>query len=95
MSYKPRGSSPRDESTNIPGGGTDKRLIARLIVLAIVVVLAVVFIFQNNERVELRFIVVTVTARAWVGLLVALVLGALLGQAIEALLRRRRRGARR
>jgi uncharacterized integral membrane protein len=94
VSYKPEGSTPFDESTDVPGGGTDKRLIARLVIAAVAVVLAVIFIAQNSERVELSFIFVRVTTRVWVGLLVALVLGALLGQVVEALVRRRRRAAR-
>lgn len=95
MSYKPEGSSRSEESSDVPGGGVDARLIGRLVFALAVVVLAVIFIVQNSERVELRFIFFEVTTRVWVGLVVALVLGALLGQGIEALVRRRRRRAAR
>jgi uncharacterized integral membrane protein len=63
----------------------------RLLVAAAVVVLAILFVVQNNDRVEMSFVFFTVTSRLWVGLLVALVLGALLGQAAEALWERRKR----
>ncbi|HEX6237142.1 MAG TPA: hypothetical protein VFZ68_08105 [Acidimicrobiales bacterium] len=95
MSYKPENSSRSEESTEVPGGGVDARLIARLVFALAVVVLAVIFIAQNSERVELRFVFFDVTTRVWVGLVVALVLGALLGQGIEAVVRRRRRRAAR
>jgi len=48
-------------------------------------------VVQNNDRIELNFLVFEVTTRLWVGLLVTLVLGALLGQAAEVLWARRRR----
>jgi len=91
VSYKPESSSRFEDSTEVPGGGVDARLIARLVVGLAVVVLAVIFVVRNSERVELRFIFFDVTTRVWVGLVVALVLGALLGQGIEAVVRRRRR----
>jgi uncharacterized integral membrane protein len=50
-----------------------------------------VFVVQNSERVETTFLVFSVTTRLWVGLVVALVAGAILGQALEAVWRRRRR----
>ena len=55
------------------------------------VILAILFIVQNSDRVEMSFVFFTVTARLWVGLLVALILGALLGQAVEVLWARRKR----
>lgn len=88
MSYRPESSDvPLEESSD----GHDRRLIMRLLVAAAVVVLAVLFVVQNNDRVEMSFVFFTVTTRLWVGLLVALVLGALLGQAAEALWARRKR----
>jgi uncharacterized integral membrane protein len=71
--------------------GPDRRLITRLVVAAAVVILAILFVVQNNDRVEMSFVFFTVTTRLWVGLLVALVLGALLGQAVEVLWARRKR----
>ena len=88
MSYRPESSDvPLEESSD----GADRRLITRLLVAVAVVVLAILFVVQNNERVEMSFVFFTVTTRLWVGLVVALVLGAVLGQAAEALWERRKR----
>ncbi|HET6834717.1 MAG TPA: hypothetical protein VFH30_12660 [Acidimicrobiales bacterium] len=88
MSYKPEGSDlPLEESSD----GPDLRLIARLLVAAAAVVLAILFVAQNSDRVEMSFVFFDVTTRLWAGLLVALVLGALLGQAAEALWERRKK----
>ena len=88
MAYKPESSDvPLEESSD----GPDLRLITRLLVAAAVVVLAILFVVQNSDRVEMSFVFFDVTARLWVGLLVALILGALLGQAAEALWARRKK----
>ena len=88
MAYRPEGSDlPLDETRQ---GGPETRLIVRVIVAAVAVVLAVLFIVQNSERVETSFVFFDVTARLWVSLVVALILGALLGQAAEALWDRRK-----
>ena len=73
------------------GDGTDARRAGRLALLGIVIVVAAVFIAQNNDRVELDFLVFGVRTRVWVGMLVTLMLGAVLGQAVGVLWRRRRR----
>ena len=87
MSYRPESSDvPLEESSD----GPDRRLITRLVVAAAVVILAILFVVQNSDRVEMSFVFFTVTARLWVGLLVALILGALLGQAVEVLWARRK-----
>jgi uncharacterized integral membrane protein len=88
VSYRPESRDvPLEESSD----GADRRLITRLLVAVAVVVLAILFVVQNNDRVEMSFVFFTVTTRLWVGLVVALVLGALLGQAAEALWERRKR----
>ena len=88
MAYKPdRSDVPLEESSD----GPDLRLIARLLVAVAAVVLAIVFVAQNSDRVETSFVFFDVTTRVWVGLLVALVLGALLGQAAEAMWERRKK----
>jgi uncharacterized integral membrane protein len=46
---------------------------------------------QNNDKVELNFLMFSVSARLWVGLLATLVLGAVLGQGAEVLWERRKR----
>jgi uncharacterized integral membrane protein len=88
VAYRPESSDvPLEQSSD----GPDLRLIARLLVAAAAVVLAILFVMQNSDRVEMSFVFFDVTSRLWVGLLVALVLGALLGQAAEALWERRKR----
>lgn len=88
MAYKPEGSDvPLEESSD----GPDLRLITRLLAALAVVVLAILFIVQNSERVEMSFVFFEVTSRLWVGLLVALVLGALLGRGVQALWARRKK----
>jgi uncharacterized integral membrane protein len=87
VSYRPESSDgPLEESSD----GPDRRLITRLVVGVVVVVLAILFVVQNNDRVQTSFVFFDVTTRLWVGLLVALVLGALLGQAVEVLWARRK-----
>jgi uncharacterized integral membrane protein len=88
VAYRPESSDiPLEESSD----GPDLRLIARLLVAAAAVVLAILFVMQNSDRVEMSFVFFDVTSRLWVGLLVALVLGALLGQAAEVLWERRKK----
>ena len=88
MAYRPeRSDVPLEESSD----GPDRRLITRLVVGSVVVVLAILFVVQNSDRVETTFVFFDVTTRLWVGLVVALILGALLGQAVEALWARRKR----
>jgi lipopolysaccharide assembly protein A len=61
----------------------------RLIIAVVALVLAVVFVVQNTQRVRIHFVFFTVSSRLWIGFIVCLVLGALLGQVL-GLLRRRR-----
>ena len=71
--------------------GLDRRLVTRVVIGLVVVILAVLFVVQNSDRVQTTFVFFDVTTRLWVGLVVALVLGALLGQVVEALWDRRKR----
>lgn len=88
MAYRSdRSDLPLDENRE----GVDKRRAARFAVAGLAILVAVVFMAQNNERVELNFLVFDVTTRLWVGLLATLVLGALLGQGVEVLWQRRKR----
>ncbi|HEX6423906.1 MAG TPA: LapA family protein [Acidimicrobiales bacterium] len=82
----PSGLSPDDGRA-----GADRRRAVRLAVAGVAILVAVLFMAQNNDEVDLNFLVFEVTTRVWVGLLVTLVLGALLGQAVEAMWGRRRR----
>ncbi|HKA84130.1 MAG TPA: hypothetical protein VKD21_09715 [Acidimicrobiales bacterium] len=78
---------PLEESSD----GLDRRLVTRVVIGVLVVVLAILFVVQNSDRVQTTFVFFDVTTRLWVGLVVALVLGALLGQVVEALWARRKR----
>jgi len=88
MAYQPgRSDVPLDDS----GEGLDTRLVIRLVIGAIIVILTILFMVQNNEQVETSFIFFTVETRLWVDLLVAVLLGAVLGQLAEAMWNRRRK----
>ena len=63
---------------------------AALIGFAIVAIVAVIFIFQNSNRVETNFLFLDFNSRVWVAILVAMVLGALLDRLIQIWWRRRR-----
>ncbi len=56
--------------------------VTRLVVGAVAAIYAIIFIVLNTGRVRIHFVFFTVTTRLWVGLLLCLVIGALLGQAI-------------
>lgn len=88
MAYQPgRSDVPLDEG----GDGVDRRLVARLVVAVAAVVFILLFMAQNNDRVETSFVFFTVDTRLWVSLLVAVLLGVVLGQAGEVLWNRRKR----
>jgi uncharacterized integral membrane protein len=88
MAYRPEQSDvPLEETPS----GTDKRRVLRFVLAGLAIVLAVVFMAQNNDKVELNFLGFSVSTRLWVGLLITLVLGALLGQGAEILWERRKR----
>jgi uncharacterized integral membrane protein len=92
VAYEPGRSDP----PGTPGGpvdhdeGVDKRQVTRLVVVGVILLAAVAFVVQNSETVETSFLFFTVETRLWVGLLTALVMGAILGQAVGYLRKRRR-----
>ena len=63
----------------------------RLIALAVVVVILLVFVFQNPEKVRFTLLFFHFTWPAWLMLIVTIVLGFLVGLVTGALLRRRKR----
>jgi uncharacterized integral membrane protein len=75
----------------VTGKGRDRDVAPRAIVALLALIAAVVFIAQNRNRVETTFLFFEGTPRLWVVILVSLILGALLGQAVALLARRRRR----
>ena len=88
MAYDPGRSDVPLKETNEDAEG---RRIGRLVAVAVVVLITIVFIAQNSDRVETTFLFFSVDTRLWVSLLVAVILGALLGQLAEALWARRKR----
>jgi uncharacterized integral membrane protein len=66
------------------GRGLRGRRLTRLILAAIVLIYAVIFIVLNRGKVKIHFVGFTVTSRLWVGFLVCVGLGMVLGLAIGA-----------
>lgn len=73
------------------GSSVRKLISARAIVGLGALVLAVVFIVENNQKVRIHFVFFTAHSRLWVGFIVSLVLGALLGQVFFLFRRNRNR----
>jgi uncharacterized integral membrane protein len=63
--------------------------MTRIVLAGAGVIYAIIFIALNQTRVRMHFVFFTVTVRLWVGFLLCLVLGALLGQAGGVYRRRR------
>lgn len=61
----------------------------RVLLALVALILAVIFTTQNDRHVRIHFVFFTVVSRLWIGFIVCLVLGALLGQAV-GLMRRSR-----
>lgn len=68
----------------------DRGVSPTLIAFVIVAIGAVVFIIQNSDEAQVRFLFFTVTTRVWAGILVALVVGAVLDRLIVIWWRRRK-----
>jgi len=66
---------------------SQSQISPRLVAGAVLVVLLVVFTFENRKQTDIRFIIPVVSAPLWVALLGAAVIGAVAG----ALLSRHRR----
>ena len=62
---------------------------SRMVIAGVSFVLAVIFVLSNNQRVRIHFIFFTVSSRLWIGFIVCLILGGLLGQVLGVLRRRR------
>jgi uncharacterized integral membrane protein len=86
MSYEPGRSDQSLEGDD----GVDKRLVVRLVVAVAVIVLILLFMTQNNDEVDTSFVFFTVQTRLWVSLLVAVLLGVILGQLGQMVWHRRK-----
>jgi uncharacterized integral membrane protein len=71
--------------------GTSRDIAPRLILAGLALLAAVVFVAQNSTHVETKFLFLDFNARLWVVIVVSLLLGALLGQAVGLLRRRRKK----
>jgi uncharacterized integral membrane protein len=69
----------------------DPRL-TKLIVAGVVLLYGIIFIVLNRDKVRTHFVFFTVTSRLWVGFLVCVVLGVLLGYGVGIYRRRRTAG---
>ncbi len=83
----------RRRAERVPASRSLKARRTQIAAGLVALVLAIIFIVENNEKVRIHFIFFTVHSRLWVGFLVSLVLGAILGQAFLAF--RKKRQARR
>jgi uncharacterized integral membrane protein len=72
-----------------PQAGEQKGYQTRLIIFAVVALAAIVFVAQNREKVTIHFLFLDITARVWIGFVICLALGALLGALIGRWWRRR------
>jgi uncharacterized integral membrane protein len=68
-------------------------VLTRVIVGAVALIYGIIFIALNRGRVRIHFLFFTVNSRVWVGFLVCLALGALLGRALAMYRQRHSRPA--
>jgi uncharacterized integral membrane protein len=69
--------------------GVDKRQVARLVGIGVIVLATLAFIIQNNDKVETTFVFFTVEASLWVSLVVAIALGVVIGMLVPVIRRHR------
>jgi uncharacterized integral membrane protein len=80
------------DSSAVSGAkGKDRDVPARLIIGVLALALAVVFVVQNRDEVETNFLFLHGSQPLWFLIVINLVLGALLGQGVQALWERRKR----
>jgi uncharacterized integral membrane protein len=90
------GGVPPPDSRVTPGGWrnldepSSNKTQYQLIALGVFVVLAVLFVALNSRKVETRFIVFSVTTPLWVGLIVNLAVGVVVGWFLHVWFARRR-----
>ena len=74
-----------------PSGGGDTQVNWRVIVGIVVLVLSIVFILQNTQEVNIDFLFFDFKVGMWFGLLLAFVLGAIVGWGLHLAWRRRKK----
>jgi uncharacterized integral membrane protein len=84
------GRAPKAGKTDHTGKKDWQKDIApRLAVALVALAAAIIFVVQNSNRVETTFLFFDGRARLWIVILVSVVLGAALGQAVGLMHRRR------
>ena len=76
---------------NGPAPTTRRSLSPELIGAAVLAVILLIFVVQNDEDVKVSWVVFSKRASLWTVILVSAVLGYLIGQLVEFALKRRRR----
>lgn len=71
--------------------GMASATIIKFVVLGVVLLLILVFILQNTEEVHFDFLFWGFSVSLWIMFVITLVVGALLGMAVSAMLRVRKR----
>lgn len=74
----------------VDGDGGSRGFSPTLLGLIAVAIIAAVFIVQNSERVEVRFLFFSPRTRIWVAIAVAILLGVVLDRLFATWWRRRR-----
>jgi len=83
-----RWPEPRGRST---AQGREGPPIGPIVAIVVIVAAAIIFVTQNRDRTRFNFLFVHTNSRTWVLILVAFVLGAVVGILGAAAIRRRRR----
>jgi uncharacterized integral membrane protein len=82
------------ERSSVPPNAARRWLTPRNLGFLAVLIIAIIFVVENRDEVRTHFVFFTVVTKIWVGFLVSLVLGAILGQAASVWRRHRRDAAR-
>jgi uncharacterized integral membrane protein len=75
--------------------GVSYGALAKIIVIAVVALAILIFVLQNTASVEWTFLFWSFSVNQWIMLVVSLVVGFLVGMAVSAVLRRRRKDSQR
>jgi uncharacterized integral membrane protein len=78
-----------NDSVRDVGDGT--RASAGLIIAGLIVIAVAIFVAQNTESIEFEFLVFTFSMPLWLVLVIVFALGAVVGQGVMWLRRRRKR----
>lgn len=71
--------------------GGKRQVSPTLIGFIVIAILAVIFVVENGDKVDVRLIIPKVEMPVWVAIAIALVVGAVLDRLFQAWWRRRRR----